>query len=197
MSAARSRRVSALLVARDPSEPDQFVIAHTKASVGPHAASLAYRLEPVDVKGAGEQVRVQWLGEVDRDAADLLGPSRHGKSAAREECRRWLATELANDRMAWYVDYFTEDPEQFEVRLIATEPNTGIEIRMTNENKEQRDPNDPENGQWGAGDVAEWFKKDVPGGEKIEHRWQAAKELKVSYKTLLTKIEQYQIRPSA
>ena len=29
------------------------------------------------------------------------------------------------------------------------------------------------------------------------NRWQAAKELKVSYKTLLTKIEQYQIRPSA
>jgi len=29
------------------------------------------------------------------------------------------------------------------------------------------------------------------------NRWKAAKELKVSYKTLLTKIEQYQIRPSA
>ena len=28
------------------------------------------------------------------------------------------------------------------------------------------------------------------------NRWKAAKELKVSYKTLLTKIEQYQIRPS-
>lgn len=82
-----------------------------------------------------------------------------------------FASELSNERMAWYVDYFTEDPEQFEVRLLATEPNTGVEIRMTNENKEQRDPNDPENGQWGGEDVAEWFKKDVPGGEKIEHRW--------------------------
>ncbi len=29
------------------------------------------------------------------------------------------------------------------------------------------------------------------------NRWKAAKELKVSYKTLLTKIEQYQIRPAA
>ncbi len=82
-----------------------------------------------------------------------------------------FATELSNDRMAWYVDYFTEDPEQFEVRLIATEPSTGIEIRMTNENKEQRDPNDAENGQWGGGDVAEWFKTTAPGGEKVEHRW--------------------------
>jgi hypothetical protein len=42
---------------------------------------------------------------------------------------------------------------------------------MTNENKEQRDPNDAENGQWGGNDVAEWFKTTAPGGEKVEHRW--------------------------
>ena len=82
-----------------------------------------------------------------------------------------LLEELANDRMAWYVDYFTDDPETFEVRYIATEPNTGVEILMTNENKNQRDAADPENGQWGPKDVAEWFKQEVPNGDKIEHRW--------------------------
>jgi hypothetical protein len=39
---------------------------------------------------------------------------------------------------------------------------------MTNENKEQRDPNDIEGSQWEGGDVAEWFGKTKP-----QHTWVA------------------------
>jgi len=87
---------SAFLVASDPGDADRFVFAHAKANLGRRAPSLAYCLKPVSVPDAGEQVHVEWLGEVDRGATDLLGPARYGRSAARDDCRGWLAAELAN-----------------------------------------------------------------------------------------------------
>lgn len=62
--------------------------------------------------------------------------------------------EVKNEKIAWYVDHFTEDAEQFGVRYLIPD------LRMTNENKDQRDPNDKEGSQWGSDDVAEWFGKD-------------------------------------
>jgi len=81
------------------------------------------------------------------------------------------ANEVGNDRMAWYVDYFLEEPAQFQVRLLAEDDATGTVIRATNENKEQRDPNDPENSQWGSEDVGRWFIHELPNGNAVEHRW--------------------------
>jgi hypothetical protein len=77
-----------------------------------------------------------------------------------------FSSEVGNDRMAWYVDYFLEDPSKFQVRFLAEDSN-GVTVRMTNENKEQRDPND----QWGANDVSRWFQQEIPGSDSIEHRW--------------------------
>ena len=52
------------------------------------------------------------------------------------------------------MDHFTEQASQYGVRYLADG------IMMTNENKDQRDPNDKEGSQWTGPDVAEWFIKD-------------------------------------
>ncbi len=73
--------------------------------------------------------------------------------------------EIDNDKIAWYVDYFTEDAQQYNVRYLAEDGNE--RVMMTNENKEQRDPNDLANSQWTGDDVAEWFRS----GKTSTHTW--------------------------
>jgi hypothetical protein len=77
-----------------------------------------------------------------------------------------FAHEVENQKMAWYVDYYTEDPGRYRVRYLAVSPRHTI--LMTNENKDERDPADLQGSQWEAGDVAEWFTVD---GSTVEHRW--------------------------
>jgi hypothetical protein len=74
--------------------------------------------------------------------------------------------EVRNDKIAWYVDYFTQDAAQFNVRFLAGADDDPKRVMMTNENKEQRDPNDIEGSQWEGKDVAEWF-----GKAKPQHIW--------------------------
>jgi hypothetical protein len=74
--------------------------------------------------------------------------------------------EVENPKMAWYVDYYTEDPGRYRVRHLAVNPTNTI--LMTNENKDERDPADLQASQWDAEDVAEWFTVD---GSTVEHRW--------------------------
>jgi hypothetical protein len=74
--------------------------------------------------------------------------------------------EVRNDKIAWYVDYFTQDADQFNVRFLAGADGDPKRVMMTNENKEQRDPNDIEGSQWEGADVAEWFGKTKP-----QHTW--------------------------
>jgi hypothetical protein len=76
--------------------------------------------------------------------------------------------EVRNDKIAWYVDYFTQDAAQFNVRFLAGEDDDPKRVMMTNENKEQRDPNDIAGSQWEGADVAEWFGKTKP-----QHTWVA------------------------
>ncbi len=77
-----------------------------------------------------------------------------------------FAHEVENPKMAWYVDYYTEDPGRYRVRYLAVSARNTI--FMTNENKDERDPADLDASQWGEGDVAEWFTAD---GSTVEHRW--------------------------
>lgn len=74
--------------------------------------------------------------------------------------------DVENQKVAWYVDYYTEDPGRYRVRYLAVSPTN--KILMTNENKDERDPADPESTQWESADVAEWFSVE---GSPIEHRW--------------------------
>ena len=97
---------SALLVAKDPNDDEQLILAHTKSNVGRLAGSLAYRLDPVPVANAGEQVRIEWLGAADYAAADLLAvkrqgrsEKREGRSEKRENCAAWLREKLAGENM--------------------------------------------------------------------------------------------------
>jgi hypothetical protein len=91
ISAARS----GLLAARDPEDDERLVLAHSKANLSRKAPSLAYRLHPVQVPDAGEQVRVEWLGETHPEASDLLQARSQGRSEQREECADWLRERLA------------------------------------------------------------------------------------------------------
>ncbi len=59
---------------------------------------------------------------------------------------------LDREDWAWYVDYWSEDVERYNVRYFSKIPL----IHWTNENLEQRDPKDPES-RWGNEDVERWF----------------------------------------
>jgi len=109
---------SALLSAKDPDDHDQMVLACTKANLGPQASSLAYRLQPVEVAIAGTQVRIEWLGESDHDAHDLLEPKRQGRSEKREACAEWLREKLANGNMVARKALVTEAAPRFSEHLI-------------------------------------------------------------------------------
>lgn len=75
--------------------------------------------------------------------------------------------DVSNEKVAWYVDYYTEDAERYRVRYLADD-DAGNRIMMTNENKMDRDPADLESSQWQAQDVAEWFAVD---GSTVQHRF--------------------------
>jgi hypothetical protein len=71
--------------------------------------------------------------------------------------------EIQNEHIAWYVDYYTEDPANFGVKYLVPG------LHMTNENKEHRDSADKEGTQWDGPDVCEWFEsKSDPGAR---HTW--------------------------
>lgn len=89
-----------------------------------------------------------------------------GKYEKGETLTDIFAHEVENPKMAWYVDYYTEDPARYQVRYLAVSPRATV--FMTNENKDERDPSDLEGSQWGGSDVAEWFSRD---GSNVEHRW--------------------------
>lgn len=58
-----------------------------------------------------------------------------------------------NKHLAWYVDFFTENPHMYDVRYLCDNPH----INVTDENIEHRDGDDI----WGSEDVARWFRDDA------------------------------------
>ncbi len=71
---------SALLVARAPDNPEQFILAQCKNNWAPLAVSLRYIIETVRLpsKRDIETSRIKWLGEAHFEAADLLASSAAG-----------------------------------------------------------------------------------------------------------------------
>ncbi len=65
---------SALLVRQYPDDEDLRVLCHSKTNLGPYAPSLLY--EPVDRNGV---VGIEWRGESDYKAEDLLGQTRESR----------------------------------------------------------------------------------------------------------------------
>lgn len=81
-----------LLVAADPSNPEVRVLASIKSNLGPAPKSLSYRLTGVESGVA----RVEWGGEVEHSAHDLLrGPDDEGDQDARTEAEHWLDDYLS------------------------------------------------------------------------------------------------------
>jgi hypothetical protein len=90
---------AALIVGRDPDDPQTFVLAMNKPSLGPFPRSLTYRLVPACHPVVGSALRVEWTGETDLTAADVLWHAQ-GRSAGRpadalEESREWLTDLLS------------------------------------------------------------------------------------------------------
>lgn len=84
---------SGLLAARDPADPDGpcGVLAATKANLAPRPPALAYRLEAAE----NDHPRVQWEGETDHRAADLLDRPDPDERTARDEAAAFLRVELS------------------------------------------------------------------------------------------------------
>lgn len=74
---------------------------------------------------------------------------------------------LRNPKWVWYVDYWTKDPSQWMVYYLSSDPL----IRWTNENVEERDPDDLKNSTWGPEDIASWFTHEAEDGtlDTYEH----------------------------
>lgn len=95
---------SALLVGEHPRDPEQRIVAHLKSNLAPRGPSLAYRLEPVEVLDAGEHVRLEWLGEVDLKAGDLLRPEP-------AEPRETAASPLQGEIKGLVAEYLADGPK--------------------------------------------------------------------------------------
>jgi 5S rRNA maturation endonuclease (ribonuclease M5) len=91
---------STLAVARDD-DTGNLVISATKANLSPgDTPSLAARLVPTTVTttdGSTSVGRVEWLGETDDDARDLLGAQDVDERSELDEAQKWLRAHL-NDK---------------------------------------------------------------------------------------------------
>jgi hypothetical protein len=85
---------SGLLIAKHPDDRNMRVLCQTKSNLGPIAPSLLF--EPVmDESGV---VRIEWRGECDYTADDLLKPSS-GHEDKLENARTFLLETLADGRV--------------------------------------------------------------------------------------------------
>lgn len=90
---------SALLVARDPADPDgergpRRVLAHGKCNVGPEMASLLLEIERVQLTEEIETSRLRFLGECEASTTELLGAADEDQRTELDEACDWLAGEL-------------------------------------------------------------------------------------------------------
>ncbi|HVL83595.1 MAG TPA: AAA family ATPase [Pseudonocardia sp.] len=87
---------SVLAVALDE-DSGHLIVSTTKTNLGAGAASLSVRIVSADVstdEGATSVGRVEWLGETDRDARDLLGAGEVDERSELDEAKRWLTDYL-------------------------------------------------------------------------------------------------------
>ncbi len=82
---------SALLVARDPQDPERRVLARTKCNLSAPVPSLGFRFV-----SRGEVARVEWLGPVDATAGELLAAPSGPTRRPRDEAEEWLRERLAD-----------------------------------------------------------------------------------------------------
>ena len=81
---------SALLIGKHPDDPHLRVLCQTKSNLGPMAPSLIF--EPVTADNGA--VRIEWHGECELTADDLLAPSK-GNGNRLDEAETFLTALLA------------------------------------------------------------------------------------------------------
>ncbi|MGV0694260.1 AAA family ATPase [Mycobacterium paraintracellulare] len=79
-----------LLVAADPDDPERRVLAAVKSNLGPPPRSLSYRLVAADNGVA----RVEWEGESDHSASELLSDMSDDDRKDRKGAEIWLRQYL-------------------------------------------------------------------------------------------------------
>ncbi len=106
---------SALLVAKDPDNPDDRVLAPLKNNLAKDLGSLSFRLETAE-NGAS---RVSWIGASDLDAASLLSDTRDREGVSERD----FAKEVV-------ADFMSDGPKQFE-DICASTKREGLRKSMT------------------------------------------------------------------
>jgi hypothetical protein len=87
---------SALLIGKDPRDENRRVLCHMKSNLGPLAPSLLF--EPVMGDGG---MKIEWRGECDYEAEDLLTRSKEGSAGSRRaEAESFLRELLADGPVA-------------------------------------------------------------------------------------------------
>jgi hypothetical protein len=72
---------SAMVVGKDPQNPEHCVLTSVKSNLAPKPASLIYTHEP-----AGDVARIGWVGETDLSADDILERPKREKQGTAERC---------------------------------------------------------------------------------------------------------------
>ena len=134
---------SALLIGKSPDEPNLRVLCQTKSNLGPLAPSLLF--EPIST--AEGVVSIEWRGECDYSAEDLLSP-RQPNGGRLAEAMVFLTELLANGPV----------PQQ-QVKVKAVE--VGLAYRTVERAKEILGVISERQG-WGPGSVCHWS---MPAGE--------------------------------
>jgi hypothetical protein len=125
-----------LLVGLEPSDPNLRVLVQYKNSLGPKAPSLIF--EPVSKR---DQVRIEWRGECDCTAEDVLGakPSQDSK---------------VDEAMDFLSDILADGPvEEAKIRRLAAAE--GISLRTTDRAKHNLGVESSRKG-WGPGSKCFW-----------------------------------------
>jgi hypothetical protein len=134
---------SALLIGKSPDEPNLRVLCQSKSNLGPLAPSLLF--EPVSTPEG--VVRIEWRGECDYSAEDLLSP-RQPNGGKLAEAMVFLTELLANGPVSQQV-----------VKVKAIE--TGLAYRTVERAKEILGGISERQG-WGPGSACHWS---MPAGE--------------------------------
>lgn len=95
---------SALLLARDPDDPDgergrRRILAHFKSNYGLLAPSLSYEIESVTLNNDGQEIStacIRETGESDHGAHALLARPDHEERTERDDALDFLRVELAD-----------------------------------------------------------------------------------------------------
>ena len=151
---------SGLLIGRSPDDSNFRVVCHTKCNLGPLAPSLLF--EPLDADGVPQ---IEWRGECDYSADDILAPKSNHESRLAEA-------------MAFLQKALGDGPvEQKEIKKLAVD--AGLAYRTVERAKELLGVESMREG-WGPGSTCYWQfpveEGDEPHSTPNDSAWRAMED---------------------